>query len=118
MKKSVVSHVKVSFTSTDWSLAKDGMNKLLSERDNISRQDIFQIIQDINKNVFCKHVIFVDDDGHDDDAYDQEKEEKEYFNTFNQVIFYFVSCFCLRIYCNHNNLQRQICVANVTRINW
>ena len=105
MKKSVVSNVQVSFTSSDWSLAKDGMNKLLSERDNISRQDIFQIIQDINKNVFCKHVIFVDDDGQDDD-------EKEYFNTFDQVNFYFVSCFCFRIYCYTTTTTNMCCKCN------
>ena len=101
----VVNHVQVSFTSRDWNTAKEGMNKLLSERDHISRENIYSIISDINQNIFCKHIVFLDGHGNDDE-YDQEKEEKAYLNTsntsshplFDKVIsficFSFVFCLC------------------------
>ena len=70
--RGVVNHVKVSFTAKEWNLAKEGMNKLLNERDNISKS-IFKTISDINKNVFSREIVFVDDD--------QEKEEKKYLSV-------------------------------------
>ena len=93
----VVNHVKVSFTQMEWNLAKDGMNQLLKQRDNTSK-NFYSIISDINKNVyvFCKDVIFIHDD------YDSEKEEKMYSNTsshhvFDKVISFHLFFFCILI---------------------
>lgn len=94
----VVNQVEVSFTQREWNLAKDGMNKLLKERDNIS-ENIYKTISDINKNIFSKDIIFSDDVVDDD----PEKEEKKHLNTsttsyhlFDKVIFSFVVFVFLR----------------------
>ena len=91
----VVNHVEVSFTQREWNLAKDGMSKLFKEKDNISRQNIYKIISDINKNVFSKEIIFVDPN-HDND---QEKEEKEdsyrLFDKVKVLLSFFCCCVLL-----------------------
>ena len=102
---SVVNHVKVSFTQRDWNTAKEGMNKLLCEIDNISRENIYSIILDINENVFCRDIVFVDGNT-DDDGYDQEKEEEmrlDPSNTschhlFDKVISFHLFLFCILIF--------------------
>ena len=99
--RGAVNRVEVSFTERAWNLAKEGMNKLLKEKDNIS-ENIYSIISDINKNVFSKHIIFIDNDNDDHDD-DQEKEEKKYLNTstsyhvFDKVKVMFCLLFCFLV---------------------
>ena len=53
-----VNHVELSFIQSEWNLPKDRMNKLLKEKHDIS-QNIYEIIVDVNKNVFSTHIILL-----------------------------------------------------------
>ena len=85
---------RVHFSSTEWKLAKKGIEELLKKKDEIS-DNVYQIILDIDKNVFEKGITF----GIDDES---KQEEKKNFNTstesydvFDQVMFCFV---CLLLF--------------------
>ena len=87
--------VRVHFSSSDWYLAKKGIKELLKKKDSIS-DNVYQIILDIDKNIFRKGITFDKNTDHQFDHESKQQETKNLntssksYDVFDKVMLSFV----------------------------